>query len=306
MPIIRQDTFMTTLIAERKRADRSNRPVGLLLVRGPVGLTPETVAAVRTAVRAADAVGWFQWPTTIGVTLAELRASPPVRRVDIENRIRRRLTERLLPEEARRCSIRLHVHPLPNHDEAAPIDLQLFPDLAADRPRRPIMSALKRASDIAGSFALLLLFSPLLVAIALALKATRRGPVFTHQPRLGRRLQPFEIWGFETTARCGEIALDWLPQLWNVLRGDMSLVGPRPAAPAELAHYKPWHCRRLLEAKPGLTGLWRLSERSRTRQTSAVDEMARRDLQYARTWSLWTDLKILIATPGAVLRNRTC
>jgi lipopolysaccharide/colanic/teichoic acid biosynthesis glycosyltransferase len=306
VPIIRQDAFMTTLVAERKRADRSNRPVGLLLVRGPVGLAPEAVAAVRTAVRAADVVGWFQWPTTIGVTLAELRASPPVRRAGIESRVRRRLTERLLPDETRACSIALHVHPLPNDDEAAPIDLELFPDLAAGRLRRPIMSALKRASDIVGSVALLGLFAPLLVAIALAGTIARRRPVFSHHPRLGRRMQPFELWGIATPVTCGGVALDWLPQLWNVLRGDMSLVGPRPANPADLGHCKPWHCRGLLEAKPGLTGLWQLSDGSRLRPASADDEIARRDLRYARTWSLWTDLKILIATPGAVLRNRTC
>jgi lipopolysaccharide/colanic/teichoic acid biosynthesis glycosyltransferase len=95
-------------------------------------------------------------------------------------------------------------------------------------------------------------------------------------------------------------SLDELPQLWNVLRGDMSLVGPRPALPYELEQYKPWHRRRVLEAKPGVTGLWQVTGRSRT----TFDEMVRLDLQYARRCSLWTDIKILLATPAAVISGR--
>jgi lipopolysaccharide/colanic/teichoic acid biosynthesis glycosyltransferase len=95
-------------------------------------------------------------------------------------------------------------------------------------------------------------------------------------------------------------SLDELPQLWNVLRGDMSLVGPRPPLPYELAQYEPWHRCRVLEAKPGITGLWQVSGRSRT----TFDEMVRLDLRYARTRSLWTDLKILLATPVAVISGK--
>jgi len=92
-------------------------------------------------------------------------------------------------------------------------------------------------------------------------------------------------------------SLDELPQLWNVLRGDMSLVGPRPPLQYELEQYRPWHRRRVLEAKPGITGLWQVAGRSRT----TFDEMVRLDLRYARTRSLWTDIKILLATPAAVI-----
>ena len=92
-------------------------------------------------------------------------------------------------------------------------------------------------------------------------------------------------------------SIDELPQLWNVLIGEMSLVGPRPPLPYELRHYAPWHRRRILEAKPGITGLWQVKGRSRT----TFDEMVRLDLQYARTRSLWTDLLILFRTPAAVL-----
>lgn len=95
-------------------------------------------------------------------------------------------------------------------------------------------------------------------------------------------------------------SLDELPQLWNVLIGDMSLVGPRPPLPYELQQYKPWHRRRLLEAMPGITGLWQVVGRSRT----TFDEMVRLDLQYARTMSLWFDIKILLATPVAVITGK--
>ena len=91
-------------------------------------------------------------------------------------------------------------------------------------------------------------------------------------------------------------SLDELPQFVNVLRGDMSLVGPRPPVPYEVEAYATWHRRRLLEAKPGITGLWQVEGRSRTR----FDDMVRLDLKYARGWSIWLDLKILIQTPSAV------
>jgi lipopolysaccharide/colanic/teichoic acid biosynthesis glycosyltransferase len=92
-------------------------------------------------------------------------------------------------------------------------------------------------------------------------------------------------------------SLDEVPQFWNVLQGAMSLVGPRPPVPYEFEIYDVWHRRRVLEVKPGVTGLWQVSGRSRL----TFDEMVRLDLQYVRTWSLWLDLKILLATPGAVI-----
>jgi len=92
-------------------------------------------------------------------------------------------------------------------------------------------------------------------------------------------------------------SLDELPQFWNVLVGNMSLVGPRPPLAYEFRAYDAWHRRRVLEIKPGITGLWQVEGRSRTR----FDEMVRLDLKYARNWSIWLDLKILVQTPGAVI-----
>ena len=95
-------------------------------------------------------------------------------------------------------------------------------------------------------------------------------------------------------------SFDELPQFVNVLMNDMSLVGPRPPLPYEYGRYQIWHKRRVLELKPGLTGLWQVEGRSRT----TFDEMVRMDIKYANTRSLWVDLKILMQTPGAMLSGR--
>lgn len=92
-------------------------------------------------------------------------------------------------------------------------------------------------------------------------------------------------------------SLDELPQFLNVLKGEMSLVGPRPAIAYEVESYDTWHRRRVLEAKPGITGLWQVCGRSRVK----FDEMVRLDLRYAKSWTPWLDLKILMRTPRAVV-----
>ena len=95
-------------------------------------------------------------------------------------------------------------------------------------------------------------------------------------------------------------SIDELPQFFNVLKGEMSLVGPRPPLPYEVEKYEPWHLRRILEAKPGVTGLWQVSGRSRT----SFDEMVRLDLRYVQNWSFWFDLKILLKTVRAVIPSK--
>ena len=121
-----------------------------------------------------------------------------------------------------------------------------------------------------------------------------------HQP-CGDGEGVFKLVGDTRITRVGaflrKTSLDELPQFINVLCGEMSLVGPRPPIPYEVENYQVWHRRRLLEAKPGITGLWQVSGRSRV----TFDEMVRLDLRYARTSSLWTDIKILLRTPLAVV-----
>ncbi len=212
------------------------------------------------------------------------------------------------------------------------------------RKRHTQGDAAKRAFDIVISLTLLAMLSPLFLVIAALVKLRSRGPVFFKQVRVGQMMKPFMMLKFRTmrvnadhaihhqfvssfikpsaqsteTGKTGlfkiendprvtsigrflrKTSLDELPQLWNVLRGDMSLVGPRPPLQYEVEQYQSWHRRRVLEAKPGLTGLWQVSGRSRT----TFDEMVRLDLRYARTYSVWTDIKILAATPRAVISGK--
>jgi lipopolysaccharide/colanic/teichoic acid biosynthesis glycosyltransferase len=95
-------------------------------------------------------------------------------------------------------------------------------------------------------------------------------------------------------------SLDELPQFINVMKGEMSLVGPRPPIPYELENYDIWHRRRILEVRPGITGLWQVNGRSRT----SFDEMVRLDVRYIKERSLWLDLKILLQTPLAVFSGK--
>jgi lipopolysaccharide/colanic/teichoic acid biosynthesis glycosyltransferase len=171
---------------------------------------------------------------------------------------------------------------------------------------------------------------PLMLCIAIAIKLTSPGPVLFRQERVGRYGRPFFINKFrsmyvDAEARLPELmrlneargaifkmrddpritpvgrfirrlSLDELPQLFNVLDGTMSLVGPRPPLPRELANYETWHFTRL-EATPGITGYWQV-ERG---DDPSFDEMVRLDLTYIDGWSLWMDLKIVAKTVPAMV-----
>jgi lipopolysaccharide/colanic/teichoic acid biosynthesis glycosyltransferase len=198
---------------------------------------------------------------------------------------------------------------------------------------------LKRSLDIVGSLLALLVFSPVFVVIAVIVKLTSRGPVLFCQKRLGHYGRVFNFYKFRTMYSgndprihqeyvskliAGELksegvfkitndpritpigrflrksSLDELPQFFNVLKNDMSLVGPRPPLPYEFERYQTWHKRRVFEIKPGLTGLWQVKGRSRT----TFDEMVRLDLRYALDHSFWYDIKILLQTPAAMFSGR--
>ena len=216
----------------------------------------------------------------------------------------------------------------------------LYPEFSRKKPSRKLALGFKRAIDITGSAMALIVLSPLLLLISLVVKLTSAGPVLFSQERLGlhgkkfrvlkfRSMRPncdtkihqeyvkqfiagnvgaqgegsktFKIQGDPRVTTVGSIlrktSLDELPQFWNVLVGEMSLVGPRPPLEYEFRAYDMWHRRRVLEIKPGITGLWQVEGRSRTQ----FDDMVRLDLQYAKGWSLWLDLKILLRTPAAVV-----
>jgi exopolysaccharide biosynthesis polyprenyl glycosylphosphotransferase len=182
----------------------------------------------------------------------------------------------------------------------------------------------KRAVDVLGATLGLVLGAPLLTFIALAIRLDSPGPAVFRQTRL-RRGKTFEIFKFRSMHKGAEqeqealadlneadglifkirddprltrvgrflrrTSLDELPQLINVLRGEMSLVGPRPPLPSEVKRYKEWHKKRL-EAPPGMTGLWQVSGRSRL----SFEEMVLLDIYYIENWSPWLDFKILVRT----------
>ena len=124
------------------------------------------------------------------------------------------------------------------------------------------------------------------------------------EPKTGKTAMVFKMRDDPRITSIGSFlrktSIDELPQFFNVLKGEMSLVGPRPPIPYEVDDYAPWHRYRIFVRKPGITGLWQVKGRSMT----TFDEMVRLDLQYSRTWSLWLDIKLLMATPGAVIRGK--
>ena len=180
---------------------------------------------------------------------------------------------------------------------------------------------MKRALDIVLGSAALLVAAPLIAVCGALVKLGSPGPAFYGAERIGRGERPFrqyklrtmrvgaETAGFRTAdadpriTRIGRFlratSLDELPQLINVLRGEMSLIGPRPPVPYEVQQYKEWHKRRL-EAHPGITGLWQVSGRN----DLTFEEWMALDLQYVDNWSLGLDLAILLRTVPAVLGAR--
>jgi exopolysaccharide biosynthesis polyprenyl glycosylphosphotransferase len=200
-------------------------------------------------------------------------------------------------------------------------------------PDRVLGMIAKRVLDLVGATILLVVLSPVFVAIGLAVRATSDGPVLFRQTRVGMNGRKFRVIKFRTMVQGAEAALaglldrnevhghafkmtndpritrvgrflrrtslDELPQLWNVLRGQMSLVGPRPPLPAEVAGYNVWH-RRRLSMKPGMTGLWQV----RDRREQEFDRWVETDLEYIDGWSFWLDLKIIFQTIPAVLSRQ--
>jgi exopolysaccharide biosynthesis polyprenyl glycosylphosphotransferase len=189
---------------------------------------------------------------------------------------------------------------------------------------------IKRGVDVAFSLFVLVFAAPLMALIALSIKLDSPGPVFFRQQRMGKGGQPFTLYKFRSMTLGAEeqkellrdlnqadgpifkiredprvtwvgrglrrFSLDELPQFYNVLRGDMSLIGPRPPLPEEVAQYQSWHMRRL-EIAPGITGLWQISGRSEL----PFDEMALLDIYYVEQWSPALDLKILLRTIPSVI-----
>jgi lipopolysaccharide/colanic/teichoic acid biosynthesis glycosyltransferase len=348
--------FVRALCLERKRAERSRRPF-LLVLLDPGAPTDsaadnpleKAIPALGASLRETDVLGWYPPGHVLGIVCAELGGAD---RATALGRLRAKLTavlQETLPAGQRgRVRVSFHWFPEDPSDpgDGTPEPGPLYPDLTDREARRRVAYMVKRALDVLGSVVILLLLSPLLVAVAAAVKLSSPGPVLFRQVRVGRYGRPFTFLKFrsmhvandprihrefvtrfiEGAATAGAVggdapavykitvdprvtrigrllrlaSIDELPQLFNVLRGEMSLVGPRPPIPYELDAYDVWHRRRFLEARPGITGLWQVKGRSRLR----FDEMVRLDLAYAGTWSLWLDLKILVLTPRAVMSGQ--
>lgn len=349
-----EETFHTMLALERRRAERSGKPFVLMVVEPCLDLekegTDRLLSRMRSVLlkstRETDLVGWHDEGSVFGIIFTEisLECATPITEI-LRTKILSALRTEFGIQYASRITLTVHLFPdnRSSKSSESAVDTELYPDLTGGSATKGIPRLVKRAIDIAGSCSLLLLFSPLLTAIAVIIKLTSKGPVIFRQDRVGQFGQRFKCLKFRTmhtnndpkihqefvqkfiagqkdgkNDQCSQPAvfkitndpritrigrflrktsLDEFPQFWNVLKGEMSLVGPRPPVPYEYEVYDIWHRRRVLEVKPGVTGLWQVSGRSRT----SFDDMVRLDVRYSQSWSLGLDIKILLATPRAVL-----
>jgi exopolysaccharide biosynthesis polyprenyl glycosylphosphotransferase len=352
--VLDEDSFQTMIAFERMRSERSQKAYALVLVAASDCLTThkrenllEKVATVLTTLtRDTDVAGWHKTSSVVGAILTDILVHEKNAVIPtILARVTDTLHENLTQEQFSQISLSIHCYPEDWQLELSrqPSNSALYPDLASrDRSRR-VAIVIKRMMDIVGGAVALVLFAPLFLVIAIAIKLTSSGPIFFRQQRIGQHGRPFVMLKFRSmhinndtsvhqrwfqnfyagkakrhptdddggngsyklpndprVTRVGRLlrrtSLDEAPQFINVLKGEMSLVGPRPPIPYEVDAYQAWHRGRVLRAKPGITGLWQVNGRSRV----PFDEMVRLDLRYARTWSIWLDIKILLKTPAAV------
>ncbi|MGB9103393.1 MAG: sugar transferase [Terriglobales bacterium] len=356
-PALRKRSFVSEsellrfLCLERKRSERSGKPFLVMLVEGGARFAaggrdsvPACLAeALLSSTRDTDLVGWYKTGSIMAVLFTEIADEPSVAMNILLAKFTSLVGELIPAEQESHVKISIHVFPEPpNGDSAKKADLTFYPDITRSMQSDATNSGLKRAIDLLGSAIALVLLSPVLLLVAIAVKLTSKGPVLIRQARVGQYGRNFTLLKFRSMyANCDhnihkeyvtrfiagaddvlhtdsngngvykltkdprvtpfghllrKTSLDEVPQFLNVLRGEMSLVGPRPAMPYEVDRYETWHRRRMLAAKPGITGLWQVHGRSRT----SFDEMVRLDLKYVETASLALDLKIILQTPRAV------
>ena len=350
--LLAEESFVKMLHVEQKRTERSRRRFILMLLECSALLSSvkraETIEKILLALlsvtRETDIKGWYKDGSVIGVIFTEVApADEPTAITVLLGKVSRMLSEALTSGQAKLVGISFHIFPEDWHQKGSDSSdtLKLHPDLVRDG-RNTKALLVKRAMDIIGSLIALIVFSPVFIAIAIAIKLTSKGPVLFYQYRIGKCGHKFKFLKFRSMytannssihqeyvkrlisgstgsepggvqqeivyklthdpriTRLGKIlrrtSLDEFPQFLNVLKGEMSLVGPRPPIPYEVECYDLWHKQRLLSVKPGITGLWQVNGRSRVR----FDDMVRLDLKYARSWSLWLDIKILLRTPRAM------
>jgi lipopolysaccharide/colanic/teichoic acid biosynthesis glycosyltransferase len=317
--------------------------LALVRLPGNAVVARAVIEGLSAGKRETDVIGWFSTNAIVGVILPDIElqdVSVVVRA--IEARFRGEIAKRLPVGAMTGLSIEMRVHT--KFSRGGDEEYGLVDSLIVPAAPGRVGVVAKRALDIIGSLALLIASAPLFLLIAALVKLGSKGPVFFRQTRIGEREKPFTMLKFRTmrtdvnhalhqefvtkfikssgglaqpandapfkiardprVTRIGRFlrrtSLDELPQFINVLRGDMSLVGPRPPLQYEVDQYQAWHRRRVTEARPGITGLWQVKGRSRT----TFDEMVRLDLRYAKASSFWTDIRILLATPAAVISGK--
>jgi lipopolysaccharide/colanic/teichoic acid biosynthesis glycosyltransferase len=321
---------------ERDRSDRTGDEFSLLCMcveRGRIGRRDllRLVRLLRGRLRSVDQLGWID-DRNLGVTLP---ATPGVGAwALVDSLARRMLDEMPLPE----CRVYSYPSDWftgdePVGEEPQQVPREVRPTNAMEVFFLERLPPWKRALDIvlAGTAGLLLL--PLMLLVAVAVKLTSPGPVFFRQRRIGIGGQPFTMHKFRSMVVDAEqrrtelvslneqegpvfkikndprvtplgrllrkTSIDELPQLWDVLRGDMTLVGPRPPLDHEVAQYQAWQ-RRRLSVTPGVTCIWQVSGRS---SVGFVDWM-RMDMQYIRRRNFWQDVKLLLKTIPATLSRK--
>lgn len=354
--VLNEEAFKRKIAIERKRTERCKDPFLLMLLetdahaggRKSGKKLDDVVCALLPTIRETDVIGWYKDRTTAGVMFTGLDSCDKSSVLStILNRVSATLRSELTFEQFSQVRISFHFFPDDWDDDNSgrPSNLTLYPDLQSSEKSKRLVFGVKRVIDVAGSALLLLSCAPVFAAIAVAIKASSKGPVLFRQQRVGQYGKRFKFLKFrsmyvdndqsehkeyvtkliagsaERLSLDGQAeavyklvndrritpigrflrrtSLDELPQFLNVLFGDMSLVGPRPPIPYELAAYETWHRRRLLQVKPGITGLWQVEGRNRI----GFDDMVRLDLQYATSWTPILDVKILMRTPAAVIRG---
>lgn len=349
-----EDYFNKTLCLERKRSERTHKPILLLLVNvekitsdnGSDKTVQDIVKALSSSIREVDLCGWYERGSVIGVMFTAFSSEAVWEAIEaIANKIKENLSHALSPAVLGKLEIIFHVFP-EKFDKQKPknyLNPTFYPDMAKLAETTSMASVIKRGMDILGGIVGLVLFSPFFIAIPLLIKITSPGPVLFRQERVGQfgrrftflkfrsmhvnnddkihreflkqlisgdmknesnQAPVFKITNDPRITPLGRFirktSLDELPQFINVLRGEMSLVGPRPPIPYEFEDYDIWHRYRLLKMKPGITGLWQVTGRSST----TFDAMVRLDINYIRNWSIWLDIKILCLTPFVVFKCR--
>lgn len=341
--------FCEKLVQERKRAERSNKPLLVMVidaeklqaVRREEGITASLGASVNTCVRGTDICGNLGKKGLIGVILTEVEHEKlQTAQEVISNKTRERLATVLSPDMVSQITISFKIFPVSGGTGL--FDMTFYPELLRSDVESKTDKIVKRSVDIVGSIVGLILFSPFFLVLPVLIKLYSKGPVFFLQDRIGCNGERFKLIKFrsmyldnddiihreyvtklikgqfdQSTSQgvykiqgdprvtpigwyLRKYSLDELPQFINVLKGDMSLVGPRPPIKYEVENYCGWQRNRLMGKKPGITGLWQVTGRSST----CFDDMVRLDLRYLRGWSIMLDLKILLRTPGAVFKTK--